>query len=568
MKKHQRPSSGAPALETGVIRKSWSGKIHVGLAFPQHYGLAMSNLGYQTVYQQFNAFDDVVCERFCLPAAPDVRLRSIENDRPPTAFDILAFSIAFENDYPHLLRLLDLARLPLLAQDRDASHPLIVIGGIAAMLNPEPLALFADMILIGEAEAILPDFIDTYRRASNRRQLQQLAAANVNGAYIPAFYSVTHDTHGKIAAVIPDPGIPGAVNLARAAEVETIDTSSTVLTAETTFADTCLIEISRGCPHGCRFCSAGFIYRPPRFRNATFLEESIRTAMKRTSRVGLVGAAVSDFPDLSAICRKFEGTELRLSFSSLRADALSDDLLQVLKTNQTKTATIAPEAGSQRMRNVINKGLSEEDILCAAEKIVKAGIPNLRLYFLIGLPTETIEDIEAIVTLCRQIKSVFLDASRRQKRIGTITVNTNAFIPKPATPFQWAAMDSLDALQMKARMLRSGLKAIANVRFQMEKIRDGYVQAFLSRGDRRIAELLRQHHHIGGNWGQTLKQSPIDTAPYVTRERGQNEILPWDIIDTSVSKIFLWREYQKALAGRISPPCPPEGCTRCGACPA
>lgn len=566
MKKHpSRPL--APPDESGVIHKSWSGRIHVGLAFPQHYGLAMSNLGYQTVYRQFNAFEDVVCERFCLPAAPDVRLRSIENDHPPTAFDILAFSMAFENDYPHLLQLLDRARLPLLAKDRDASHPLIVIGGIAPMLNPEPLALFADMILLGEAEAILPDFMECYRRWSNRRQFLRHAATAVPGAYIPAFYSVTHDAHGKIAAVTPAPAIPATVSLARAADVETLDTSSTVLTADTTFADTCLIEVSRGCPHGCRFCSAGFVYRPPRFRSTAFLEESIRTAMARTSRVGLVGAAVSDFPDLSAICRRFDGTDLRLSFSSLRADALTDDLLQVLKANRTKTATIAPEAGSQRMRNVINKGLTEKDILCAAEKIVKAGIPNLRLYFLVGLPTETMEDIDAIIALCRQIKSVFLSASRRQKRIGTITVNTNAFIPKPATPFQWAAMDTVAALQAKARLLRDGLKAIANVRFQMEKIRDGYVQAFLSRGDRRIADLLLQRHHLDGNWGQTLKQSPIDTATFVTRPRGRDEILPWDFIDTGVSKDFLWRDYQKALAGRTSPPCPSEGCTRCGACP-
>jgi len=566
MKKPSPSSLPSPSGETGIIRKSWGGRIHVGLGFPQSYRLAMSNLGYQTVYRQFNNFEDVVCERFCLPEHPGTRLRSIESGRPPGAFDILAFSVSFENDYPHLLQMLDRGRLPLRSRNRDDAHPIVVIGGIAAMLNPEPLAPFADIILIGESEAILPAFMEGYRRFPQRRPFLDYAAHQIPGAYIPALYTVDHAAPGKIAARTPAPGIPARVRCVRPPDVSTTETATTVLTAETTFADTCLIEVSRGCPHGCRFCSAGFIYRPPRFRDPAFLENSIQTALTRTARVGLVGAAVSDFPGLSAICRRFDPAKLRLSFSSLRADALSADLLEILKANRTKTATIAPEAGSQRMRNVINKGLTEDDILTAAETIVRAGIPNLRLYFLIGLPTETMEDIDAIVALCRKIKSVFLETSRQKKRIGTITVTTNAFVPKPATPFQWAAMDTIASLQNKARRLRKALNPIANLRFQMEKIRDSYVQALLARGDRPAADLLRQHHHQGGNWGQALKSSPFDTAVYVTRRRDRDEILPWDFIDTGVSRDFLWREYQKALEGRCSPACPPEGCERCGAC--
>ena len=258
----------------------------------------------------------------------------------------------------------------------------------------------------------------------------------------------------------------------------------------------------------------------------------------------------------------------RLSFSSLRADALDGELLAVLKANRTKTVTIAPEAGSQRLRNVINKGLTESDILTAAELSVRAGIPNLRLYFMVGLPTETEDDIEAIVVLCRKVKQVFLETSRPQRRIGTLTVSVNAFVPKPATPFQWAAMDALAQLQAKTRALRRGLKPLANVRFQMENLRGSQVQALLSRGDRRLAGLLLQHHQLGGNWSQTLKESAIDLPAYTTRARTQEEKLPWDFIDTGVQRAFLWQDYQEALAAHPAPPCPPNGCSRCGACPA
>lgn len=569
MKKRHPASELSDTLEEiGTIRKAWAGRCHVGLVYPQTYALAMSNLGFQTVYRLFNQFEDVVCERFCSDLPAPERVTSIESARPLAAFDIVAFSVAFENDYPQLLRMLEQARIPLLAARREGRHPLIVIGGVAAMLNPEPLAPFADLILIGEAEAILPALMDCWRGAESREAFLSRAVHAIPGAYVPSFYTVSSDERGRITAFRPNPGVPPRVTLARLADVRQEETTSAVLTPKTTFADTCLVEVSRGCPHGCRFCSAGFVYRPPRFRDPGHLEASIRRAASRTRRVGLVGAAVSDFPDLSQLCRRVADTGVRLSFSSLRADALDADLLAVLAAHRTKTVTIAPEAGSQRMRNVINKGLSEEDILKAAERSVRAGIPNLRLYFMVGLPTETVADIHAIVALCRRVKSVFLESSRRQKRIGTLTVSVNPFVPKPATPFQWGAMDPVPRLQDKARILRRSLNPLANVRFQMENIRESYVQAVLSRGDRRVADLLLAHHRLGGNWSQTLKRSAIDTAVYVTRLRAREEILPWDFIATGVERGYLWCAYQKALAAQPTLPCPPSGCTRCGACAA
>jgi radical SAM superfamily enzyme YgiQ (UPF0313 family) len=569
MKKRQPPSLQDDRVkEVGTIRKSWVGRIHIGLVFPQTYSLAMSNLGYQTVYRLFNRFEDVVCERFCMCHAPAKRLAALESGRPLADFDIAAFSVAFENDYPHVLGLLAQARIPLRAAERGAGHPLILVGGVAAMLNPEPLAPFADLVLIGEAEAILPSFLDCYREVPDRQAFLKRAAHAVPGAYVPSCYTVASDHRGRITTFEPAPGIAPVVKLARLPDLSRVETASAVLTPHTTFADTCLIEVSRGCPHGCRFCSAGFVYRPPRFRDSAFLEASIRRAAAQTTRIGLVGAAVSDFPELSALCRRVRDTGVRFSFSSLRADALDTELLDVLQANRTKTVTIAPEAGTQRLRDVINKGLTETDILEAAEMSVRAGIPNLRLYFMVGLPTETGDDIEAVVALCRRVKQVFLESSRPQRRIGTLTVSANAFVPKPATPFQWAAMDSLAQLQVKTRTLRQGLKPLANVRFQMENLRGSQVQALLARGDRRMAGLLLQHHRLGGNWSQTLKQTTLDLAAYTTRPRTLAEVLPWDFIDTGVQKAFLWQDYQKALAARPAPPCPPHGCTRCGVCSA
>ena len=340
------------------------------------------------------------------------------------------------------------------------------------------------------------------------------------------------------------------------------------MTPHTTFEDAYLIEVSRGCPHGCRFCAAGYVYRPPRFRPLPRLLHAMQQGADRSSKVGLLGAAVSDLPGLKALCNFGSQHHLQLSFSSLRADALDEPLIAALKSGRLKTATIAPETGSERMRRVINKGLNEAAILDAAEKLVANGIPNLKLYFMVGLPTETDEDVVAIVALVKKIKHRFLSSSRARGHMGTITVSLNAFVPKPFTPFQWAAMDEVSVLKQKIKRIKTDLKKVANVRVHADVPRWAHIQALLSRGDRRVAQLLLLAHQKEGNWPQTFKNSPLNPAYYVHRERHRDELLPWDFIEHGLDKDFLWNEYQRALKAKETLPCPadPENCKICGVC--
>jgi radical SAM superfamily enzyme YgiQ (UPF0313 family) len=564
-----RHTSENRPVETGAVRKAWADQIKIGLFYPNRYALAMSNLGYQTLYHLLNQESDVICERFLvddLARLPSVTLRSRESRRPPRDFDMLAFSIAFENDYPYILQLLGASGLPLQARHRDTQAPLVLAGGVAVMLNPEPLAPFFDLFLIGEAEAFLPAFLECYRGANDRRKLLERVAYAVPGAYVPCLYHPVYRPGGPLATMTVADRRLARIKLPRA-DVGRLPTATAIMTADTVFPDTCLIEVSRGCPHGCRFCSAGYVYRPPRYRHPEFLEHCLHDAARTSRRVGLVGAAVSDYPGIGALCGKVADMNLRLSFSSLRADALTDELLSVLRTNQTKTATIAPEAGSPRLRAVINKGLTEEDILVAVERLVEAGIPRLKLYFMIGLPTETNDDLAAIVDICQKAQAVFLAASRRMKRIGRITVNATPFVPKPSTPFQWAGMTPLRVLKKRLRFLNRNLRRLANVRFQHESPREAYFQALMARGDRRVGDFLRHQHRTGDRWLQTLPAGLVDADFFTLRERPADEVLPWDFIDTGVRKDFLWQEFQRALAGRASAPCPPEqSCQRCGAC--
>lgn len=557
--------------ETGTIRKRWQGHKRVALVYPNYYKVGMANLGFQSVYALLNGLDGVLCERAFLPESDENRpgsLRTIESGRPLLDFDCVAFSLSFENDYPNVLKVFDLAGLPLPSASRGASLPLVLAGGVACFLNPEPLASFFDCFLLGEAETLLEPFFERFTPSVERRRLLLGMAQDLEGVYVPCFYDSVYHRDGTLASFAPREDVPERIKRVYTPDLACCDTHTRVHTAHTSFDDAYLIEVSRGCPHGCRFCGAGFVYRPPRVRSYEQILRSMHQGSGQVRKIGLLGTAVSDLPDLKKICTAARRQDLQLGFSSLRADALDAELVAALKSGRLKTATIAPETGSERMRRVINKGLREDDILAAVNQLVAGGIPNLKLYFMVGLPTETDADVAAMVVLVKKIKHLFLSSSRAKGHMGTITVSVNSFVPKPFTPFQWAAMDEVAVLKAKIRGIKNALKKIPNVRVHADVPRWAHIQALLSRGDRRVSQLLVQAHQNGGNWPQTFKTSAINPSFFVHRERDRSECLPWDFIDHGLSKDFLWSEYQRALRAKTTRPCPmtPETCRVCGVC--
>ena len=567
------------ALEKGAVRKDWGGRISVALVYPNAYRIGMSNLGLQVVYSLLNRREDVVAERVFFPEGKEMSLcvdagkglLSLESLSPLHRFDLVAFSLSFENDYPNILKILSLGKIPYLSEDRKEHHPLVMAGGITTFLNPEPLAPFFDFFLLGEAEAVLENFLAAFRevraRCASRQEALKALAGTVKSLYVPSLYRVRYTQDGTIQSREPlDPAAPEKIEVLRPKLADMPVRTSSLLTPESEFSDRVLIELGRGCTRSCRFCAAGYVYRPPRVHEKSSLLETVADVLKKEPSVGLLSACVSDIPGIEEITGLILREGGRFSVSSLRADSLTRPLVEHLRDAGQKTVAVAPEAGSERLRKVINKHLTKEQIVDAVRVIGAAGDFSLRLYFLIGLPTETQEDVSEVLELVKTIKHHLVKEAATRGRMRQIKLSVTCFVPKPFTPFQWFPMDTVQSLKEKQKWLKKALGREGGIKVSFDLPKWAYVQALLSLGDRRVASMLLLSHVHGEQWSKVFTHSELNPDFFVYRPKGRDENLPWDFIDHGIYKEHLLKEYKLALKGEESDICRVEDCIRCGVC--
>lgn len=573
--------------------------IRFAMCFPDVYEIGMSHLGVQILYDMFNKMEDVWCERVYSPW-PDLHkimkekhipLFGLESQEPIKNLDFIGFTLNYEMCYTNVLQILDLGQIPLLAKDRTEDDPL-VIGGGCCTYNPEPMADFFDLFYMGEGEISFYELFDLYKkmRAEGKTRHEFLhEASKVPGIYVPSLYEVTYKEDGTIASFEPIyEDVPKTIQKQIVLNMtEAVYPEKPVVPFIKATQDRVVLEIQRGCIRGCRFCQAGMVYRPVREKNVEHLKELAYKMLKSTGHeeISLSSLSSSDYSELEELVNflidEFKGKGVNISLPSLRIDAFSLDVMSKVQDIKKSSLTFAPEAGSQRLRDVINKGLTEEVILNGSRLAFEGGWNKVKLYFMLGLPTETEEDMKAIPQLANEIAALYYDTVPKEKRNGKcqITISTSFFVPKPFTPFQWARMYTPGDYLARARVVNEGVHAQLNhksIKYNWHEADVTVLEGILARGDRKIGQALLKVYEKGGifdawseyfdyqRWVDAFAECGIDTDFYTMRERDLDEIFPWDFIDIGVSKEFLKREWKNAHDEKVTPNCRMK-CSGCGA---
>lgn len=543
------------AREIALLRPSAGGDVRVALGYPNTYHVGMSNLGLQIVYGFLNRIPGVICERFFLPDPDELEeyaksgryLFTLESQRPVSEFDLVGFTVSYENDYVHLAKMLVMSGIPLFSSERDERHPLVMVGGAVTFLNPEPVADFVDVFCVGEGEGMVEPLVAAMRDTAHQgRRDKLMAIAQTPGLYVPAFYEPVY-AEGRLQALEPRFGAPERIqkNYISREEFAEQDTHSLVLTEDCEFGLSFLMEVSRGCPYICRFCTVGFSYPKIRWKPVDQLWSSIERVAEHNPQVGLISATVGNHPEIQELCRRLMKADLGVSFSSLRADKLPDEMIEAIVKSGSKTITLAPETGSEALRKSINKRFSDECYFDAAARAFQAGIKNLRMYSMVGLPNEQSEDIEALIELVKATRQVQRDNGQAG---GRITLSMGLFVPKPLTPYQWHPQAEQNLASKRMQRVKKALAREGGVKVNAESPRWATLEGLLSRADRRMARVIARVYERPkwSAWMKALKAEGLSLEEENYRQRQPEEWLPWSHITASWSRERLYKDALRA----------------------